>query len=321
MADVNGLLYRFDDAALRARVQDQPLSPGAVTGSSPKLTMGVDLGSGRGAFAAPGEGQQLVLYDPSAARNPIRRMNLPSRIACAMSVFGAGVLVPLEVGQVFYLNPADGQPLAAPFQPRLEPRTKVLYQPAGQVDEAGRQFVISDGQEKIYLVELVDAPQPHFETVKEQDVGSFPIVSPIVVLDATALAACDGGQLARFALPSLELVGHTALPGDVVWGPYRAGDLLLVATANDQLVAVRADGSIAWADAIKEGDLAGPPLSTGGNLLLTYRKGILERRGLADGQPAGRLDVENPLAAGPIQFMDRIVLTTHDGTLLVVEQP
>ena len=27
-ADVNGLVYRFDDAALRARVQDEPLSPG-----------------------------------------------------------------------------------------------------------------------------------------------------------------------------------------------------------------------------------------------------------------------------------------------------
>ncbi len=321
LADVNGLVYRFDDAALRARVQDQPLSPGATTSSSPKLTVGVDLGAGRGAFAAPGEGQQLVLYDPSTARNPTRRLNLPSRVACRMSPFGAGVLVPLEVGQVFYLDPASGQPLAAPFQPRLEPRTKVLYQPAGPVDEAGRQFVISDGQEKIYLVELVNDPQPHFDTVKEQEVGSFPIVSSIVVLDDVALAACDGGQLARFALPSLENVGHTELPGDVVWGPYRVGEVLVVATANEQLVAVRKDGSIAWTDAVKEGDLAGPPLATDGSLLVTYRKGILERRGLSDGQSTGRLDVENPLATGPVRFMDRIVLTTHDGTLLVVEQP
>ena len=157
VADVNGLVYRFDDAALRTRVQDEPLSAGPVFGNSAKLTVGVDLGGGRGAFAAPGDGRQLLLYDPAAVRNPVRRMNLPGTVACAMSAFGTGVLVPLEIGQVFYLSPATGQPLAAPFQPRLEPATKVLYQPAGAVGDSG-QFVISDGHEKIYLVQLAAEP-------------------------------------------------------------------------------------------------------------------------------------------------------------------
>ncbi|MEX2091155.1 MAG: PQQ-binding-like beta-propeller repeat protein [Pirellulales bacterium] len=320
-ADVNGLVYRFDDAALRSQVQDQPFSPGPATSDSSKLTVGVDLGAGRAAFAAPGESSQLVLYDPAVARNPTRRTKLPSTIICAMSPFGKGVLVPLEIGQVFYLNPADGLPLATPFQPRLQPRMKVPYQPAAQADEAGRQFVITDGHEKIYLVELVEQPQPHFTTVTDGNVGAFPIVSPIFVMGQTALAITDGGQLTRFDLPSLKNAGQTDLPSDVVWGPYRVGDLLLVVTANDQLVAVRADGSIAWADAVQGGDLAGEPLATDGGFLLAYRKGILERRGLADGQPTGKLDVEHPLAAGPVRFMDHIVLTAHDGTLLVVEQP
>jgi outer membrane protein assembly factor BamB len=320
-ADVNGLIYRFDDATLRTRVQDQPFSPGPAANDSPKLTVGVDLGAGRAAFAAPSESNQLVLYDPEVKRNPTRRTKLPSTIICAPSPFGKGVLVPLEIGQVFYLNPADGQSLAMPFQPRLQPRKKVPYQPAAQADDAGRQFVITDGHEKIYLVELVDQPQPHFNTVTDGNVGAFPIVSPIVVMDQAALAVTDGGQLTRFELPSLKTVGQTDLPGDVVWGPYRVGDLLLVVTANDQLVAVRADGSIAWADAVKAGDLAGEPLATEDGILLAYRHGILERRGVADGQSIGKLDVEHPLAAGPVRFMDHIVLTAHDGTLLVVEQP
>jgi outer membrane protein assembly factor BamB len=321
VVDVNGLLYRFDEAALRARVQDEPLSAGPAGSSAPKVTVGVNLGAGRGAFAAPAENKQLMLYDPSVVPNPVRRVTLPSFVSIAILPQGAGVLVPLEVGQVLYLNPADGQPLAAPFQPRVEPGTIVPYQPAGQTDDTGRQFVITDGNEKIYLVELVDAPQPHFKTVAEKSVGAFPIVSPVLVLDKTAFAVCDGGQLARFALPSLENVGQTDLPGDVVWGPYRLGDAIVVATANDQLVAVKSDGSIAWSQALKEGDLAGPPLTSGNGLLLAYRNGVLERRELSNGQLAGRLDVEHPLAAGPVRLTDRIVLTAHDGTLLVVEQP
>ncbi len=320
-ADVNGLVYRFDDAAMHSRVQDQPLSAGPAISSAPKLTMGVDLGGGRAAFAAPGESNQLLLYDPANERKPMHAVKLPSTIVCAPSPLGRGVLVPLEVGQVFYLNPADGQPLALPFQPRLLPRMKVPYQPAAQTDDAGRQFVISDGHEKMYLVELADQPQPHFSTVAEANVGAFPIVSPIVVVGKTALAVTDGGQLARFELPSLKSAGQTVLPGDVVWGPYRVGDLLLLVTANDQLVAVRASGEIAWTDAVKGGDLAGPPLASGDSVLLTYRQGILERRTLADGQPAGKLDVEHPLAAGPVRFLGHVVLTAHDGTLFVVDQP
>ena len=249
-------------------------------------------------------------------------MTLPSIVACAMSPFGEGVLVPLEIGQVFYLNPADGQPLAAPFQPRLEPGTKVPYQPAGQVDETGRQFVITDGHEKIYLVELVDAPQPHFKTVTEKSVGAFPIVSPILVIDKTAFAVCDGGQLTRFALPSLENVGQTDLPGDVVWGPYRVGRLLVVATANDQLVAVQER----WLDRLVRRDrrkATWPDRRWRPATACSWRTARVFSNGadLANGQLAGRLDVEHPLAAGPVRLMDRIVLTAHDGTLLVVEQP
>ncbi len=263
-----------------------------------------------------------MLYDPASGGRAVRRQNLPGTVACAMSPLAGGVLVPLEFGQVFYLNPADGEPLAAPFQPRLEPQRKVRYQPAAQTDESGRQFVITDGQEKIYLVERVDQPQPHFNLVTEAKVGAFPIVAPLAVLGDHAFAVVDGGAIARFALPSLQVDGQTALPGDVVWGPYRVGELLLVATAKEQLVAVKQDGSIAWSDAlIKGGELAGPPLATDDGVLFAYRQGTLERRGLADGQAAGRLNVEQPLESGPAPFMNRFALATHDGTLLIVDRP
>jgi hypothetical protein len=69
------------------------------------------------------------------------------------------------------------------------------------------------------------------------------------------------------------------------------------------------------------GDLAGPPLATDDAIYLAYRRGILERRTPADGKAAAQLDVLQPLDAGPVLFMGRVVLSAHDGTLLVVDQP
>jgi outer membrane protein assembly factor BamB len=321
VANVNGDLFRIDDAAIREKVLDQPLEASAAPAGPPPLTEAVVLGGGRAAFGAPGKSDHLLLYDPSQHDRPARWIGMPSPLACAPTPMGEGFLAPLEVGQVFYLNAANGRPLAAPFQPRLAPGTKLAYQPAGVAGDSGRQFVITDGHEIIYSVAVADQPEPHLAQLAETSVGSFPIVSPIVVIKDFAFAATDGGHLVRFQLPSLTPAGETNLSGDAVGGPYPIGDLLLVATANQQLVAVNADGTIAWTAPLSGGDLAGPPLKTEQGMLLAYRKGIVELRGAGDGKPIRTLDLQHPLATGPIRYLNRIVLVAHDGTLLIANEP
>lgn len=321
LIDVNGLSYRFEEAALRTRVQDQPMAPFSRTQDSVKLTTGIDLGAGRGAFAAPRESNEVVVYDAADARSQVKRIKLPATVVCQPAPLGQGVLVPLEIGQVLWLDPSSTKSPPLVFQPRLVPGKKIPFQPPGQVGDNGRQFVITDGLEKIYLVERSSDSISHFNIAQEQNVGAFPIVSPLVVLGESAFAAIDGGQLLRFALPSLERLGQTDLPGDVVAGPYPAGGQLLVVTARDQLVAVSAEGAIVWVVPLSAGDLAGVPCVSGDEVLLAYKEGILERRSLADGQVAGSVGVEQPLAAGPVKFLERVVLATHDGSLLVVPQP
>jgi outer membrane protein assembly factor BamB len=321
IANVNGDLFRVDDAAIRGRVQDQPLEVAATPSGPPSLTTGVDLGGGRAAFGAPGKSDHLLLYDPSQRDRPARWVSLPSPLACGLTPLGDGLIVPLEVGQIFDVNPTDGKSIASPFQPRLAPGRKLAYQTAGVAGDSGRQFVIADGHEKIYLVALADQPESHLAQVAEANVGPFPIVSQIVVVNDVATAATEGGHLARFQLPSLTTAGETNLPADVVAGPFPIGDLLLVATAGGQLVAVKPEGTIAWTVPLLGGDLAGPPLKTDQGVLIAYHKGVVELLGLNDGKSIRALDLEHPLATGPVRYLNRLVLSAHDGTLLFTNEP
>ena len=180
-------------------MQDQPLEAASAP-SNTRLTTGLDLGNGRAVFAAPAKSDQLLLYDPAQRERGARWHGFPSPLACSPTQLSDGLVVPLEVGQVFYISAADGQSLAAPFQPPLQPNTKLAYRQAGVVDDASRQFVISDGREKIFLVKVVDQPEPHLAQAAEARVGPFPIASPIVVVDNFAFAATEGGHLAQLSI-------------------------------------------------------------------------------------------------------------------------
>ena len=319
VANAAGLAFRFDEAAIRSRVQDQPLPAQLTPPQIPTLDTAIDLGQGRAAFCAAGS-DALMLYAPAEA-NTVKWLHLESPLACAPTPFGAGFLAPLKVGQVFYLNSADGSRLASPFQPRVETQSNLAYKPAGTVGTDGRQFVITDGGTKIFLVSLVDQPQPHLEAVKVGEVGPRSISTPIVVLGDVAIALAADSRLLKFKLPSLETAGESNLPSPAEWGPYRAGDSVLISTVDQKLLAITANGEIRWQVPLEHGQLAGPPLVLSDNVLLAYRKGVLERRALADGKPLGTLNVEQPIATGPVSFLQKIVLAANDGTILVVDQP
>jgi hypothetical protein len=190
------------------------------------------------------------------------------------------------------------------------------------VGSSNRQFVITDGREKIYLVALADRPQPHLHPVAEGNVGPYTMKSATYVVGDMAMVVGEGGRLLRFRLPSLESAGELPLPGDVVWGPFPVGDSLVLATANRQMLALSAAGEIVWQTPLEQNDLAGrPALANGSEFVLAYRDGVIERRALADGKTLGAKDLEHPIATGPVRFMQRLVLAAHDGTLLVVDQP
>jgi outer membrane protein assembly factor BamB len=320
VASAEGYVFRFDEEAIRKRVQDQPLVTQTMPAELPPLTAAIDLGQGRAAFCAP-ESDRMLLFNPALGNRAAQWIKLASPLACNVTALSSEIVAPLVVGQVFLLSAADGSTVGMPFQPRLAPRTTLPYQPAGVVDAESRRFVITDGSENIYLLAATDAPQPHLAAITEAKVGPYPITSPLVVLGDMVVAVGDDSHLVRYRLPSLESVGETKLPAPVVWGPFAMTDSVLLATADNHLMLVSKEGEEKWRAPMEHGPLTGAPLATADGVLLAYRNGIVERRSAADGKVQATKDVEHPLSAGPIRFSQRLVLTAHDGTLLVVDQP
>jgi outer membrane protein assembly factor BamB len=314
-----GFIFRFDEAALLSRVQDEASPTELTPASHPPLTSAVDLGQGRIAFSAANS-TALLLYNPTQP-TPAKWLQLEGPSAATATSLGPGFVVPLKLGQVFYLNSADGARLATPFQPRLEPQVALDYKPAAPVGNDGLQFVITDGRQKVYFVGLNAKPTPHLEEIKQGDVGPHPIDSPLVVLGDSALAVAGGTHLLRFKIPTMETAGETNLPAPLEAGPYPMGDLVLITTADEKLLALSAAGEVKWQGPLQHGPLAGPPLVLPDGILLTYRKGIVERRSATDGKPLATLNVEQPLATAPVAFMQRLVVTAADGTVLVVDKP
>jgi hypothetical protein len=261
----------------------------------------------------------LLHFNPASGK--AQWVHLESPLTCSMTPFDQGFLAPSKIGQVFYLSSSDGARLATPFQPRIEPGVAFDYKPAVAIPGGTRQFVITDGAQKLYLVGLVDQPQPHLEIVKTAEVSPQAISSPIIVLGDTALAIAGDSRLVRYKLPSLELAGESALPAPVEWGPYAVAGVALLETVDQKLIAAKADGELQWQVPLENGQLAGPPLVLEDSVLLAYRKGFVERRSLKDGKPLATLNVEHPLATGPVVFLQKLVVTAADGTILVIDQP
>jgi outer membrane protein assembly factor BamB len=320
VATAEGNVFRFDEAAIRSRVQDQPLAAEAMPQELPALRDSVSLGEGRAVFSGSGA-DQLLLYNPALGNAAAKWIKLDSPITAAATQLGNGIIVPLEIGQVFYLSAADGSRLATPFQPTLEPGKKWKYTAATAIEGDPPRFVIADGLGKIYLVSLARGPAPHLDVVTEADAGPHPIESPFVVLGDSAFAVGGSSHLLRVELPSLKPAGDSNLPAPANWGPYHAGDAMILATADNKLMAIGADGQTRWSVPTEHGDLIGAPLVLDDSLLVVYKNGVVERRSLADGAAAASKNLEQPLASGIVPFLGRFIVAGSDGTLLVIDQP
>jgi hypothetical protein len=261
---------------------------------------------------------QVLLFDPARSLTETRlvRLNIsPGAAVTDPLLVAGGLLVPTKTGQIALLSLDSGDNLVLPFHPQLRAGVEINWQrPAlSSADE----FVIADDQLNIYRIGIVETGGAHLEALEQVAVPEQ-ITSPLAVLDNNVFAAIqrsDSDAILCFSLPRLREEANVPLKGRVTWGPERVGNVVLVATDAEGLVAFDGQRQQMWNAPLPYGPLAGSPLVVDGDWILASKSGVLWRIGSADGKELAHTEINEPLGGGPVRAGDRLWVPGADGTL------
>jgi len=316
----SGSAYLVDRQAMSRRVLNRAEQPAALR-QLPPLGESLDLGAGRLATSAT-EGKVLLHFRPDLPRGSLKLIRLVGTASCDPVAWDTGFVVPTQTGQVYYYNSEDGQPWGSPYQPPLEPGMRYSWQaPAVYGSGAEAKLVISDGREKVYLLSRATNPQPHLTAETKVDISTSPFNTRLAVVGDIALSGTEAGSLAVFRLPTLAAAPLTELQAQITWGPFTVNDQVVLATATEELVCLDNQAQIVWRKALAHGPPTGRPLELEGDLVLLWQQGGLSRVNFTNGQEDAFVELPQPVVAGPVVFGKRLLVSSYDGTLLVVDHP
>ncbi len=313
-----GAIFQLDsDGLKRQPVADQPsvaLKPLDLRGPVSHVTRVQDRLL---VLASAGGETQLPVFDPQEGRR-FRWLFLPDPLAGRPMAYDDGLLVPCAAGQVFLLDPRSGDKRAEPFQPALRSGERVAWsRPA--LDDEGK-ILLAEGSAGLYRIGIKDQPQPHLALLAQADLAE-PLASPLAVLNNKAYAVDAADSLVSFELPKLTPATPEPLAARSAWGPGRVGDYVLLATDDDQLRCLNAEGKIVWQLGLDYGPLAGAPSETGGGFVLASASGVLWRVDPATGNELGKVEIGHPLGTGAVPLGDGLLVGGHDGSLYQVPMP
>jgi hypothetical protein len=314
-ATSGGRVFQLDQPKSRYTVSNRPLAESSE-GLAPIFE---SAGVGADGSAVYWDDTQGLASSTSFGAATAPTFQLPGPIAVEPVRLGQGWIVPLALGQVHYVNAVDGAPLAAPFQPVLEPGDTRAWSTPGVTDN---KVVIADGR-SIYALELVSNKPARLEEFSRIEASGVDAVASRIAMAADqAFFARRDGRLTALAAGSLELAGEVDLGALVLWGPYAIEDKVLVATGAGELICVTAEApdQIAWRVKIAA-DLVGPPLTQEGAFSVARRSGELLTKDLASGEAVGAMDVGQRLASGPVGYGAGLMFSTPDGALVLTKKP
>lgn len=244
-----------------------------------------------------------------------RQLPLPDALGGPTVAMAGALVTPLEIGEVFLLDPTTGEKQTEAFQPAVQPGTSYAWQ--RPVVLSPTQLLVSEGK-SVYRLAFRKDPKPTLAQEASLELAK-PVISPPAVAGNTGFIMTGDNVLVSFSLPELKKGPGYSLQGRVVWGPWTAADRVLVAS-NDQLLSVDANQK-QWQVALAHGPPVGVPLVDGQSVLVASASGTIARIDLATGKELGKRELGMPLATGPVLVKDQLVLGGSDGSLYQTQKP
>ena len=300
-----------------------PIAGSGVDAGGLACEYAVELADDITVLVDPQRANQILVYDPSRPTGMVRAnqvLGVEGEVTGPPIEFKDAVLLPLENGEV-HLVDFSGQPRALPFHPPLGADTRLTWSQPVSVKE-GQEFVIADNRNRIYRVGMKIGAQPALNLLREErfdlQVGKHlaaleDVIYAVFTSDvADTVVTIDGNDLSlREELP---------LEGRVNFGPQRVGDMVLVASDLDGLMAFDATGSRLWETPL-ENVVAGIPLSMKELLVVPLVTGQVLQMSMETGEIVNRADVRHPLSGRPYALDSGVLFPGSDGALHRLDMP
>ena len=321
-----GELFEVTPETFQRGLLDQAATAAVGAARTAAFSEVVALDDGRWALTSPDDRKRVVIYDPSSVSRSGRLQARPLKAVGNAAVtappvsFAEGLLLALDNGQVLLVDPMTGANKILPFQAPMEGGAKVRWHRPAVVGGNAGEFVISDDRGRLYRIGIKDQPKPHLDPVAQAKV-QVQIASPLAAARDTVYAvvrASASDTVVSFAASDLAAGTEWPLEGQVIWGPIQVGDVVLLASEQDGLLCFESGQKLRWKTPLSHGRPVGRPCVQDGDFILTSLEGTVWRASGKDGSEIAAADVGQPLGGTSVAFGSRLLLSSADGTLLVI---
>jgi outer membrane protein assembly factor BamB len=245
------------------------------------------------------------------------RVNLPEPLVTTPLVWGGGLLVPASNGWVYLIDPRTGEAKVDPFMPVFDRTRPIRWRTPARIDE--ESVLLADEAGRVYRLVIRDEPRPRLisQPADAVELGSDLGANPLV-LGTTVLLATADDRVRALSTRDLSAAGAWKLDGPRAAGPFRVGDLAVIAEESGRLLALGGEGQTLWTtEPGSAPPLAGPVVGDGWAWFVG-RDGAFRQYSLQDGRiqtlqkaeflPAGDLqqlgdEVAVPVASGTVRLL------------------
>jgi outer membrane protein assembly factor BamB/TolA-binding protein len=279
------------------------------------------LDAGRVAWFNPGHGTQIAVFDPqgkSGNRLQINSLQISDGKPTGEGVaIRNGVVVPLDNGQLAFIDPVSGRQAAQPFQPTIQAGKNVTWVTPVLLDDK-ETIVGATNQRMIYRLKVDNQVKELSQTKTDRVLTQRLAVSSdgSIICGIGRGEAQDSAELHQAS--DLARIAGVDLDGRITWGPFSVDAYFLAFSETGGLMAIDKKGAIAWKTAIGRIAPVGKPLIDGTDILLASSTGMLFRIEIGTGAVQSKFNVDEPLSGSPLKLGSALLLAGAEGALIAV---
>lgn len=321
VATTRGAIYPLPKLGMGNRqIIDEPQSKLDVTTKPYRFSNGQKVDDTSQVFFPP-DGENRSMMVSARDGKPIARVvpwEIPATArATQPRVWNSYVLIPTKMGQILVVDAKSGAANVQPYQPELAFGETIDWSYPAVVGGSTPSVIVSDLRSRLFRLGVETSPEPHLTALDQVKLDEeLPGQLAVAGLMLVGVGRQEERDVLRlFQLPEMAEQDPIAISGDVVLSPQSVGARVYCATAEDGLVAIRDDFTVAWKCPLKGLHLASGPVAVNDMLAVSFTQGQVWLIDQDSGELITEFNVGEPLTDGLSYFYEQLWAHGYDGTL------